>query len=202
MHLILASTSPRRIALLKLSPYDFEVGMVSIDECRWANEQPIDYIKRMTQDKMTAAIKNLSINQPTLILTADTIGVMATGEILTKPNDQKDAFRMWSLMGGTSHEVWTAVRGLLLVDGQPIFEQDILERTEVCFKTLSQSEMARYWATGEPLDKAGAYAIQGYGAAWVDKIYGSYSNVVGLPLVQVIEMIEAAQRFLEDRLRP
>lgn len=197
MNIILASTSSRRSELLRLADIKFDTLSVDIDESYLGREMPIDYIRRMTTQKMHAAMSLISPKEPTLVLTADTIGVLPDGQILTKPTDQADAFRMWRLMSGRVHEIWTAVQACLMVNGQAIFDKHILEKTEVCFIELNDKKMQSYWQTGEPTDKAGAYAIQGRGGAWVKSIKGSYSNVVGLPLAQVLEIVEVAQDFLD-----
>lgn len=197
MNIILASTSPRRSELLHLARLDFATLAVNIDETVLSNESPTDYICRMVKNKMQSAVATLATKAPTLILTADTIGVL-DGQILIKPADKADAFAMWEKMSGSTHQVWTAVRACLLIDGQIAWQDKILQKTEVAFIDLSRQKMEDYWATGEPFDKAGAYAIQGFGAAWVDSINGSYSNVVGLPLAQVLEVIEKAQDFLQN----
>lgn len=198
MNILLASTSPRRSKLLSCANIKFDTLAVNTDERYLPQELPTDYICRMTRQKMQSAMATLTTKTPTLILTADTIGVL-NGQILTKPTDKADAFRMWSLMSGTTHEVWTAVQACLLVDNQVVFDEQILQKTEVKFIVLNENKMEYYWATGEPADKAGAYAIQGFGATWVDTILGSYSNVVGLPLAQVMQVIENAQHFLQTQ---
>lgn len=216
MELILASGSPRRHELLTRAQLDFTVMSVDIDETPHANESPKDYIERMVATKAEAALqqlnkelnKNLKNNQTDLlesviILTADTIGVLADGKtVLVKPDNRKDAYRMWQQMSDNVHEVWTAVQAtqvslsskaandlnheLVL---QVVNQQQITERTEVTFIALSTEMMSDYWESGEPADKAGGYGIQGLGAAWVSRINGSYTNVVGLPLAQTLALI-------------
>lgn len=198
MYILLASASPRRSELLRAAGITFDVLAVNIDENYLPNESPTDYICRMVSAKMQSIISQIAPTSPTLILTADTIGVLPNGQILTKPADKADAIRMWSLMSGVRHEVWTAVQASLIADGQIIFERQLLEKTEVEFIPLTAQKMNDYWATGEPSDKAGAYAIQGQGGAWVKSINGSYSNVVGLPLAEVVAVIEQANEFLTN----
>ena len=148
-----------------------------------------------------------------MILTSDTIGVLADGQtVLVKPTDREHAYTMWEQMSDTEHEVWTAVQATLVelkpraLDSTlgstsdnasecgPVFQivdqQHILERTSVTFIALTQAMMSDYWDSGEPADKAGAYGIQGLGAAWVSRISGSYTNVVGLPLAQTLALIK------------
>lgn len=209
MKIILASTSPRRQDLLSLADIEFTTQAVDVDESVLFEEMPQDYIVRMVQAKAEAAaevIKQFSSSDTNstatnleqkqkehyLVITADTIGVLADGvSILVKPTDKKDAFAMWKKMSNTQHAVWTAVQ-LSVVDsvGKVNHTDNILEKTEVTFIELDKAAMEAYWATGEPTDKAGGYAIQGKGAAWVDRINGSYSNVVGLPLAQTIAAIK------------
>lgn len=220
MKLILASGSPRRHELLTRAQLDFTVMSVDIDETPDANESPKDYIERMVATKAEAALqqlnkelnKNLKNNQTDLlesiiILTADTIGVLADGKtVLVKPDNRKDAYRMWQQMSDNVHEVWTAVQATQValsskvandLNHEPVLQvvnqQQITERTEVTFIALSTEMMSDYWETGEPADKAGGYGIQGLGAAWVSRINGSYTNVVGLPLAQTLALINKVQ---------
>lgn len=217
MKIILASTSPRRQDLLSLADIEFTIQAVDVDESVFSEEMPQDYIVRMVQAKAEAAaevIKQFSSSDTNstatnleqkqkehyLVITADTIGVLADGvSILVKPTDKTDAFAMWQKMSNTQHAVWTAVQ-LSVIDsvGKVIHTDNILEKTEVTFIELDNPAMEAYWATGEPTDKAGGYAIQGKGAAWVERINGSYSNVVGLPLAQTIAAIQRIkQQFCE-----
>ena len=220
MKLILASGSPRRHELLTRAQLDFTVMSVDIDETPDANESPKDYIERMVATKAEAALqqlnkelnKNLKNNQTDLlesiiILTADTIGVLADGKtVLVKPDNRKDAYRMWQQMSDNVHEVWTAVQATQVslsfkaandLNHEPVLQvvnqQQITERTEVTFIALSAEMMSDYWDSGEPADKAGGYGIQGLGAAWVSRINGSYTNVVGLPLAQTLALINKMQ---------
>ena len=217
MKIILASTSPRRQDLLSLADIEFTTQAVNVDESVLSEEMPQDYIVRMVQAKAEAAAEvikqfvssnnNFTATNPErkqeehyLVITADTIGVLADGiSILVKPTDKNDAFAMWQKMSNTQHAVWTAVQ-LSVIDsvGKVIHTDNILEKTEVTFIELDKAAMEAYWATGEPADKAGGYAIQGKGAAWVKRINGSYSNVVGLPLAQTIAAIKRIeQQFCE-----
>ena len=188
---------------------------VDIDETPITDETPISYIERMVKDKSVAAINQLnrqgdastkttsddlfSTVDPIIILTADTIGVLADGKtVLVKPTDRAHAYEMWQQMSDTTHQVWTAVRAVKVQlnyrdDGQKqwqvIAHQQIIERTDVSFVSLTSSMMDSYWNSGEPADKAGGYGIQGLAAAWVTHIEGSYTNVVGLPLAQTLALI-------------
>ena len=216
MELILASGSPRRHELLTRAQLDFTVMSVDIDETPHVGEAPKDYIERMVATKAEAALKELNKNlkknqtdlpESIIILTADTIGVLADGKtVLVKPDNRKDAYRMWQQMSDNIHEVWTAVQATQVLlsskaandlNHEPVLQvvnqQQITERTEVTFIALSTEMMSNYWDTGEPADKAGGYGIQGLGAAWVSRINGSYTNVVGLPLAQTLALINDMQ---------
>ena len=206
MDIILASGSPRRRELLTSAALDFQTMSVDIDESPLANESPQDYIQRMVASKAETAIKLLNnddINAPVewsdafIILSADTIGVLLDGKtILVKPIDREHAYAMWQQMSDNTHQVWTAVQATLVTrDHESLiatWQQQIIERTAVSFVPLTSVMMSDYWASGEPADKAGAYAIQGLAAAWVTRINGSYTNVVGLPLAQTLALIDKA----------
>lgn len=217
MNLILASGSPRRHELLTRAQLDFTVMSVDIDETPHVNESPKDYIERMVASKAEAALEQLNkklnkklndrqtdLSESIIILTADTIGVLADGKtVLVKPDSREDAYRMWQQMSDSTHQVWTAVQAtqvsltakaanhpnyrLVL---QIVNQQQITERTDVTFIPLTEEMMENYWDSGEPADKAGGYGIQGLGAAWVSRINGSYTNVVGLPLAQTVALIK------------
>lgn len=217
MNLILASGSPRRHELLTRAQLDFTVMSVDIDETPRVNESPKDYIERMVASKAEAALEQLNkelnkklndrqtdLSESIIILTADTIGVLADGKtVLVKPDSREDAYRMWQQMSDSTHQVWTAVQAtqvsltakaanhpnyrLVL---QIVNQQQITERTDVTFIPLTEEMMENYWDSGEPADKAGGYGIQGLGAAWVSRINGSYTNVVGLPLAQTVALIK------------
>ena len=218
MDIILASGSPRRRELLSRVQLEFTVISVDIDETPYQDESPEDYIVRMVAAKAEAATVQLNrqlknndahlyqslLSKPIILLTSDTIGVLPDGKtVLVKPNNREDAYRMWQQMSDSTHEVWTAVQATQL-SLQPkrsdefnneqvwqiINQQQIIERTEVTFVVLTPEMMSDYWDSGEPVDKAGGYGIQGLGAAWVSRINGSYTNVVGLPLAQTLALIK------------
>lgn len=196
--IFLASTSPRRHALLNQVNIVHGQLAVAIDETQYPDERPIDYIERMVMQKAVGALAVMhDDHQQALVITADTIGVLRSGAVLQKPNDYQEAVAMWQQMSDGQHQVWTAVQVSLVgyQDGQLVLldQQRQTVKTEVDFVKLTEPMMADYWATGEPHDKAGGYAIQGQGAAWVKSIHGSYSNVVGLPLVETIELINHFQ---------
>lgn len=217
MNLILASGSPRRHELLTRAQLDFTVMSVDIDETPHVNESPKNYIERMVASKAEAALEQLNkelnkklndrqidLSESIIILTADTIGVLADGKtVLVKPDSREDAYRMWQQMSDDTHQVWTAVQATQVSltakaanhpSHKPVLQivnqQQITERTDVTFIPLTEEMMENYWDSGEPADKAGGYGIQGLGAAWVSRINGSYTNVVGLPLAQTVALIK------------
>jgi len=187
---------------------------VDIDETPHVNESPKDYIERMVASKAEAALEQLNkelnkklndshtdLSASLIILTADTIGVLADGKtVLVKPDSREDAYRMWQQMSDNTHQVWTAVQATQVLLSakssssgrafQIVNQQQITERTDVTFIPLTEEMMRNYWDSGEPADKAGGYGIQGLGAAWVSRINGSYTNVVGLPLAQTMALIK------------
>lgn len=213
MDIILASGSPRRRELLARAQLDFTVMSVDIDETPQDNELPKNYIERMVATKAAAAVQQLNdtvetnkdnLAEQLIILTSDTIGVLPDGQtVLVKPADREHAYRMWQQMSDNTHEVWTAVQAthVSLVSThthtenhepvlQVVKQQQITERTAVTFIPLTTEMMSCYWESGEPADKAGGYGIQGLGAAWVSRINGSYTNVVGLPLSQTLALLK------------
>jgi septum formation protein len=197
--LILASSSPRRRELLTQAGFAFEVATANVPEVRQPGEGAITFATRLASEK-AGAVAGATPELPAgaLVLGADTV-VVVDDEILGKPRDASDAARMLRLLSGRTHQVITGVcllRGpqLLGADGQTAFRQSAAEVTFVKFTTLSDQEIEEYVATGEPLDKAGAYAIQGRAGRWVPRIQGCYFNVVGLPLALVSSMIEGMQR--------
>jgi nucleoside triphosphate pyrophosphatase len=190
MPLILASASPRRAELLRNAGISFLIEPAHIPEQPMPNEPPLEYAKRLARDKARALFARHSDN---VVLGADTI-VVVDEHLLEKPRDDEDAARMLRLLSGRSHQVIT---GVCLV--APGFAQTGAEITEVRFSSLSESEIASYIATREPMDKAGAYGIQGIASRWVERIDGCYFNVVGLPVPRVYRMmrtVEAATGIL------
>jgi septum formation protein len=179
--LVLASASPRRRELLAAAGMAFEVLPVDLDETPLKEEAPDDHVLRLARQKAQAA---LARRPDAVILGADTI-VLAGGEILGKPRDAEDAGRMLRALSGRAHEVLT---GVALVSGRGTTVE--LERSRVWFSALSETEIADYVASGEPSDKAGAYAIQGLASKFVVRIEGSYSNVVGLPVALVYRLLK------------
>ncbi len=184
--LILASASPRRRELLVGLGRSFEVVVAGIDERPWPNEKPASYALRNAAEKAREVW--LRRGGDVLVLAADTI-VVQDEHILEKPDDAEHASAMLRRLSGRAHEVITGVC-LLRVCGSSLREWGEAVHTTVRFRSLTEQDIADYVATGEPMDKAGAYAIQGGAGAFVDGYDGSYSNVVGLPL-------ETVQRLLE-----
>jgi len=184
--LILASASPRRAELLRSAGIEFRVHAAEIAEIRRANEAPRHFVMRLAGEK-AAAVAALEANG-LHVLAADTV-VVVDQHVLGKPSSISDAKRMLRLLAGRAHEVITGVclRGRDS-DGVP-FNDLRLESTEVRFEPLSDGEIDDYVATGEPLDKAGAYAIQGRASRWISGIKGDYCNVVGLPVALVYRML-------------
>jgi septum formation protein len=191
--LVLASASPRRQELLRNAGISFEVCPADIPEIPMNGEVPIAFAKRVATEK---ALKVWRLRPGDFVLGADTI-VVVNGEILGKPIDAADASRMLRLLSGREHEVTTAVclippAKVSPVDREltnPDFVDVRSETTTVVMHAISQNDIADYVATGEPMDKAGAYAIQGGAAHWIPEIRGDYSNVVGLPVSLVQKML-------------
>ena len=197
VRLILASGSPRRRALLEGLGLALEVRPASTDEGVHPGERPPDYVLRVAREK-ARAVANALPPPPSkargerieVVLAADT-AVVVGEEILGKPRDSGDAARMLRTLSGTSHDVLTAVCVRRSAPG-PESERDVVVTTKVRFRALSEGEIAWYVATGEPLDKAGAYALQGVGGALVEGISGSVSGVVGLPLAESLALLREA----------
>lgn len=177
----LASQSPRRRELLAQAGYHFEVIRADIAEQPAAEETPVDYAQRIARDKALAGLR--AAPAPLPVLAADT-DVAIGQEILGKPRDEDDAVRMLLALSGRMHQVVSAVS--LAHAGR---SESLLTVTQVLFAELTEGEARAYWATGEPQDKAGAYAIQGLGARFVREINGSYTGVVGLPLAETCELL-------------
>jgi septum formation protein len=201
MRLILASQSPRRAELLRLAGFAFDVIVADVDERVRENEPPAAYVRRLAADKSAAATRRLAIattkpgasppQDPSLagdevvVLGADT-AVVVDGEILGKPRHDEEAASMIRRLAGRWHEVMT---GVSLRSGS--CEVGRVETTRVEFAALSEAEIAAYTVSGEGRDKAGAYAIQGLASRFVRRIDGSYTNVVGLPVAAVAELLSA-----------
>lgn len=182
MRLILASSSPRRAELLASAGYDFDVVPAHVDETPQPGEAPTTYVLRVARDKARVTAAS-GWDDGTVVLAADTI-VVREGEMLSKPRDAADADRMLRLLSDGVHEVHTAV---VVLSGEE--EKAEVVTTLVRFVTLTPAQIAWYIATGEPEGKAGAYAIQGRAARFIDRIEGSWSNVVGLPVATVSRLL-------------
>jgi septum formation protein len=178
----LASASPRRSELLTQLGLNFEVVPVDVDEAVRPGEGGAEYVQRLASDKSRAAWSALA-RGAAAVLAADT-AVVVDDEILGKPADEADASRMLTLLSGRTHSVLTAVS--VRNDSRDIVE---LSRSTVRFRALSAAEISVYWQTGEPMDKAGAYAIQGQGAVFIEELCGSYSGVMGLPLYETARIL-------------
>ena len=182
--LILASASPRRRELLTQAGFAFQVHTADIPEDLLPGEHPATAVTRLARAKAQAVH---ALHPQAAILGADTLVVSAAGRILGKPRDASQAAQSLRQLSGTTHQVIT---GVCLIAGGLV--EVAAEITSVTMFTLSEAEIAAYVASGEPMDKAGAYAIQGTAARWIPRIHGDYSNVVGLPLALVTTMLEAA----------
>lgn len=189
--LILASASPRRRDLLTQAGFSFHVESIPINEDPHRGEDPIQLVKRLAREKAEAVFKAQQQTKASddllLVLGADTV-VVCDQEILNKPIDDADAARMLRLLAGRTHQVIT---GVCLIS--PFGVEVAAETTRVTMLTLSDEEILAYVATREPMDKAGAYAIQGHASRWIPRIVGCYFNVVGLPVALVNTMIESAR---------
>jgi septum formation protein len=178
--LVLASASPRRAELLRNAGIRFTVDPAHVPEQPMAGEQAAGYAQRLARDKAHAAFAR---HRDVVVLGADTV-VVVEHHLLEKPADAKDAARMLRLLSGRTHQVIT---GICLV--APGFERTEAELTQVAFGRLSDEEIAAYVSTGEPMDKAGAYGIQGMASRWITRIEGCYFNVVGLPVARVYRLL-------------
>jgi len=178
----LASTSPRRAEILRAVAWPFEQLAPGVDETRADSEDAIAYVKRLAQTKAEAVARKIGEG---LVLGADTV-VVIEGEILGQPRDEADARRMLGLLNGRWHEVLTGVA--LVRTGETPRMLVEHESTSVRFREMSELEVDWYVSTGEPSDKAGAYAIQGQGGIFIKEIKGDYFNIVGLPVRLVYEM--------------
>ena len=189
MTLVLASSSPRRRELLTQllfsSPLtQFEIVSPDIDETHFENEATFDFVNRLAQQKAQAGFKLSQQFQNPVVLGSDTI-VVINGMILGKPASPENASEMLEQLSGKKHQVLTAVA---VTNGEKM-ESSVIQ-TEVTFRKLSKACINDYVKTGEPLDKAGSYGIQGLGGTFVSKINGSYSAVVGLPMTQTYDLLK------------
>jgi septum formation protein len=196
MKLILASASPRRAEILRNAGIQFEISSAGVDESPLGNELPGDYVRRLALAKaLSAAEDNRNRAAEALVIGADTI-VALRGEILGKPSSPDDARRMLRRLSGNIHEVHT---GLALLRKPEPKQYVVEETTRVHFAALTDREIEGYLATGEPFDKAGAYAIQGVAGRYVTRIEGCFFNVMGLPLARLYSLLRECGG-LEDSL--
>jgi septum formation protein len=182
--LVLASASPRRRELLTQAGFSFTVYPAHIPEDPFSGEDPIAYVTRLALEKAQAVYGQLG-DDDAQVLGADTT-VIVDNHILGKPEDAADAARMLRLLSGRAHRVATGI-ALVTAHGS----EAAAEVTSVFFRPLSDEEIAEYAASSEPMDKAGAYAIQGRAARWIPRIEGCYFNVVGLPIARVAALLDA-----------
>jgi septum formation protein len=178
--LILASASPRRSELLKQLGLAHSIQIANIDETPLANEKPADYVLRVAHEKSLAVHQQCA--QGSVVLAADT-SVVLGDTIMGKPDNLAHALSMLSRLSGTTHQVYSAVslRGRI--------NQQVLSISDVTFRTLSEQEIFDYWHTGEPADKAGAYAVQGLASIFIQSIQGSFSGIMGLPLFETAKIL-------------
>ena len=180
MNLILASQSPRRRELLGLFKFPFTIHVADIDETTDPNAAPYDEVARLSRDKALA----ISREKDDIVIAADTIVVLGN-RVLGKPHSPEEAKNMLAALSGRDHQVMT---GVTVLRGETVLTHT--EVTDIHFRPLSQKEIDAYVATGEPMDKAGAYGIQGGAALFVDKMVGDYYNVMGLPVCRLHQMLK------------
>ncbi len=191
MNIILASQSPRRKELLERMGFrSFKTVAPNIDEKALGDLPPEELVRRLSAEKARVVAEHTSSGD--LVIAADTV-VSLDGSVLGKPADEVDAFRMLSALSGMRHQVYTGVT--IFLEGEFLTEH---ETTDVYFRNLSTAELEHYVKTGEPMDKAGGYGIQGYGSLLVERISGDYYNVMGLPVCRLGRMLE---RFGVDCLK-
>jgi septum formation protein len=180
VQIILASASPRRKELLDQIKVIYKIYPVDIDETPLLHETPLDYVQRLAAEKSAACWAQLKTDIP--VLAADTAVILGR-VIMGKPKDQADALAMLTQLSGKTHQVYSAISLRGREHGQAV------SITEVTFRRLTEREMLDYWRSGEPVDKAGSYAIQGMGGMFVESIKGSFSGVMGLPLFETDELL-------------
>lgn len=200
---VLASGSPRRQELLELMGLSFEIAPAHGAE-KITKEAPADIVEELSCQKASAAAERYLHryqNDTVVIIGADTI-VVHENEIMGKPKDKKDAMAMLTKLQGNSHQVYTGVTLIILEKGLEKRNREIVtfhEKTDVCMYPMTSEQIAAYVATGEPMDKAGAYAIQGKCAAFIKSINGEYNNVVGLPIARLMQeliVLSFAKKFV------
>ncbi|WP_426448676.1 Maf family protein [Paenibacillus sp. S-38] len=186
--LILASSSPRRQELIGSLGLPYAIRVSDVDESTEPGLSPAQIVEELSARKAGAVYERCKEEGPAdgIVIGSDTI-VVLDGEVLGKPQDEQDAFRMLSSLQGRRHQVYTGVACFDLATGQRLTEHRV---TEVYMNPLTEAQIRRYIASGEPMDKAGSYAIQGLGATMIDRIEGDYFNVVGLPLSLLSALLE------------
>jgi septum formation protein len=182
--LVLASSSPRRRELLANAGIDFIVDPANVDETQLPDEAPLEFAMRLATEKAQAVARRHSHD---IVLGADTV-VIVGEDVLGKPADAADAHLMLRLLRGRTHQVSTAIA---MVSGRKLVTH--VETTSVVVGRITDSEIEDYVASGEPMDKAGAYAIQGRASRWIHRIEGDYFNVVGLPVAALWKMLNELQ---------
>jgi septum formation protein len=196
LEVVLASASPRRAEILRNAGIEFTVYKADVDETRHANEAAHGYVQRVAAAKAEKAAEHFRrIGDDPVIIAADTT-VLVGNDILGKPEDAADGKRMLRLLSGNTHEVHT---GLAIVAEPSVMPALSVVSTRVHFAQLDDATIDEYVATGEPLDKAGAYGIQGLGGKFVTGIEGCYFNVMGLPLAKVWSSLTAIEKVLSER---
>lgn len=183
--LLLASASIRRKELLDQIGVQYQSAPMDIDESVKENEQAADYVERLAKEKAQAGIM---ANPDMVVLAADTTVVVA-GSILGKPDDEQEAREMLRQLSGSTHQVLTGISVAKYIQGELKIDSQVV-LTDVFFADITEQQIEQYIKTGEPMGKAGAYGIQGKAALFVDRIQGSYSNVVGLPLAETGKLLE------------
>lgn len=187
MQIVLASQSPRRSELLKQLGLNFVIKTSDVDESNSMGLKASELVKYLAFEKAKVIAEDSSLNRETIVIGADTV-VVKEGAILGKPRDREDAFNMLKSLSGSWHEVMT---GVAVIDINSFRYDKIIETTRVKMKELNDETINAYIDSGEPLDKAGAYGIQGLGAVLIDRIEGCYFNVVGLPISKLCDTLRS-----------
>ncbi len=188
--LVLASASPRRRDLLRRAGIRFEVRPANIPEIEQAGETPIEFAQRLARSKALTVAEQIGASPPRLVLGADTI-VVLDGEVFGKPRDSDHALELLERLVGREHSVITAV-ALVASDTLRVRQATVTSRVEM--RAVERDELIAYVATGESLDKAGGYAVQGGARSFVTRIHGSETNVIGLPIDETVELLGEAAR--------
>lgn len=196
--LVLASASPRRSDLLRRAGVPFEVCPANIPEVEQPGETPVAFAQRLAHSKALAVAERIGASPPRLVLGADTI-VVLNGEVLGKPRDSDHALELLERLTGREHSVVTAV-ALLASDTLRVRQIAVTSRVEM--RAVEREELITYVATGEPLDKAGGYAVQGGARSFVTRIHGSETNVIGLPLDETLDLLGEAVQHLGETVGP